>query len=880
MPTKVTDPAILAALNGGGQPAPAQQSPSAYPGVIQGRPKPPAEPTPVNPRTIYEDERDYGDKTKNDLFSNEQGLRKEFYSLPAVKEFQVASRTYANSLQAADDASGDQSLIVAYAKMLDPGSVVREGEAAAVAGADSTVGRSIAKLQKEFGFENGGQLSPEIRAKIRREMKTLAGNYGKAYDLERGQFEGLAQSYGFDANRVVGQHLLDPYRETIDGYWQKAEAAEAPPEEEEGALAGGVSYEGETWEQRQARELAEQRGRRGEGDAARLMRQGVTLGLSDEVAGIGTALGRALQGDFNVGANYRIGNQADDILNDQARENMGWGGTALEAISGGGGVRAVAGAAGSLVRQGVGLGSLGGFGYGEGLDGTATNALAGAAFGGGIGLAGQKVTNALTSRAQASGVPQRAAELNAAGRAEGVTVNRAMVDPQSNNAVTKTDATILGGRKVQAEMGKIEGQIEGRVQDLGRGGTPMLDPANGGTNRIALGEKVRGAGERFIETSGKAAKAKYDRAEQLAGGAKVKPQESLRRVDAMIAELSETGSTNQAELAFLQSIKDDLSKDLSVGALRRMRTALRKKISKGDLTFGESEARVLDIMDGAADDIRTGLTAQGKAKAARAFDAADKAYRARMEYINGTVQKILGKRQSNLSSEQVADKFISMTGSDAQGLRKFYATLEPDEAADVAATFAERIGSTAKDGFSVAQFMRQTSSKTMSDQALTTLFGKEGAESVRNLRTLGKEVERVTGAMNSRTSKSGVANYRDWLVNFALGGGGVGGGLLTGSATTGIALGAAAAGANTASSALSARALMSKNLTKWLSQAPATTSPAAINAHFGRLDAVLRAEPALQAEIEALRKGIMTAANDNVGISAAAGDGKEDQRQQ
>lgn len=475
------------------------------------------------------------------------------------------------------------------------------------------------------------------------------------------------------------------------------------------------------------------------------------------------------------------------------------------------------------------------------------------------GVAGYGGAGALANLGAPRQVNAAAAALRDAGAAEGVTVNRAMVDPLSANRVSKADASLIGGKRVQRGMTRIEGQIEGRVQALGRDGQPMDD--------IALGDTVKRAGERAIEQTGKIAKRKYDRAERLAGDAKVTPQESLRRVDEMIGRLGETPGTNSSELAFLQEIKSDLSRDLSVGGLRRMRTKLRKKISKGDLVFGEDEANVLSIMDGAADDIRSGLVQQGAEDAADAFDAADKSYRARMEYVTGTVQKLLGKRNSNLSAEQIARKFTSMTSQDARSLRKFYATLEPDEAADVAATFAERLGTNNKDGFTVAQFMRQTSSKNMSDEAIRTLFGNEGAQSVRNLRTVGREVERVTGAMNSRTSKSGVANYRDYLFSFIAG---TLPGAASGNLTATGATAAAGVGLKAGVDAITANLLMSPKITKWMTQAPRTTDPKAINAHFARLAAIAKQEPALAADIKGLQESIMRAANDNVGRSGAA----------
>lgn len=890
-------------MGGGQQPAPQG---NAFPGVIQGRPKA-ADPT---------KERDFNYDVTQDLVQNEQSLRKEFYSLPAVKEYQVAARTYANSLQAADDASGDQSLIVAYAKMLDPNSVVREGEAAAVAGTDSTIGRSIAAISKELGLDSGGSLSPDIRKKIRREMRTLAENYGAAYGQERAQFSDYASSYGFDPNRVVGRDVMDPYRQTIDDYWAKQEVpaqegAGGPYWKDESGNPvfdqdgnplgpdGGVGYDAQgnelglfagvtddspnVYDQEIAKQSAEQDELRGTPGFFDIAKSGMTFGLSDEAAGVGQAVAGILTGNLDVTENYQRGRDIERNRIDRAREAMGTvPALATEIVSSGGGVASLPGKAFGIA-EGAGVGALGGFSYGEGFEGSTSNALIGGLAGGAIARGGQIIGNALARR-PASTV--NAAEVARAGNAEGVTVNRVMVDPKATNQMTRIDASKGGGGTVQRGMRDIEGQIEGRVSNLGRGGQAMDD--------IATGDKIKAASERFIDKSGKAAKAKYDRAEKLAGNAKVAPKQSLAIADEMIGKLggtkdtgildaqgnpitrvvdgsglSETASTNSSEITFLKGIREDLSKDLSVGALRRMRTSLRKKISKGELVFGEDEARVLSIMDAAADDIATGLAAQGKEGAARAFRAADTAYRARMDYITNTVQKVIGKRGANLSSEQIASKFNSLSRNDARGLKRLYATLGPDEAADVAATFADRLGKNNKGDFSVAHFLSQT--EKMSDEAIRTVFGAQGAESVKNLRILGKEVNRVTSSMNSRTSKSGVAmggDYRGWLMQTLLGGG-----LGYGSSgnVEGALIGAAAgAGARRGLDFMSARALMSPKITKWITQAPKTANPKAIDAHFAKLSVIAKAEPAIAAEVDSIRKGIMSAANDNVGVTAAA----------
>lgn len=613
--------------------------------------------------------------------------------------------------------------------------------------------------------------------------------------------------------------------------------------------------------QSRADALDEATGRYGGLDIAR---SGVSFGLADEATGIGTAIGAALTGDLNFASNYRMGRDVEEERLNRARAATGpVGSTALEMLGGGGAVRNIAGAAGNIVRQGAGLGALGGFGYGRDLEGSTTNALLGAAAGGTLGYAGQRIGNALANRQARNFDPARAQQVAQAGEAEGVTVNRAMIDPRQENVFSGVEATRFGGPRVNQQMDAIEGQIEGRIQQLGGNRQPL--------DRVAVGDRVQRAGERFIADSRNVTNRKYQVAEKLAGDAKVQPVQSRTAADAMIRELSETGNLNSAEIKFLEGIRSDLGKPLSISALRSMRTKLRKKISKGELVFGEDEARVLAIMDEAANDIRTGLSQQGKAQAADAFAAADTAYAARMDYINSTVQKLIGRRGANMSAEQVAAKFESMARNDAEGLRKFWVALDPEERLDMQATFAGALGRNNKGEFSPAIFLNNVggSNRKMSERAIRTVFGRGGAQSVANLKTLAAEVNRLNAMRNSSNTARG-NNYNSWLLETLgfLGGGGAG--LASGSGgigTAATAAGGAAAmgGLKAGRDILNARMLMSPKIQKWIAQAPKTANPKAIDAHFGRLDAIARAEPALAGDIEALRQGIMRAANDNSG---------------
>lgn len=880
---KVTDPALLQELNGGGQQQPTQQG-RAYPGIIQGAP------APVDP---MEERRDQQDITKGDLDIQAKRLDIE------KRQAEMAERELSTKLgkeagfylRAATAGPAFEKLMIGPEGQFraSVSGIVPDNWMNQMTSEERQVAEAYMRdfAMASLRYESGAAIPPE---EIKSQIQTFFPVAGDKPDtieakaqLRRNLIQSLRLGAGAEAASEVDAYLETLKTEPTQATGGTEERDETPSfEGEEVGLGAGerISYEGETFEQKQARLMAEKANElSGQPGAMLLAKQGMSLGLLDEASGVGNAIGSLLRGDTNVGENYRIGRDAERMRLDQARENAGWTGTAAEVIGGGAGIIGKAGqvmsaarsakAAGQPItranvqgqmarqagRDGAGVGALGGYGYGEGLEGSTVNALGGAVLGGGIGYGAQKAGNALANRAGR----RDASELAEAGRAEGVTVNRAMADPNSNNAVTKADASLIGGRRVQREMEAVEGQLEEGVERLGRGGQAL--------DQTATGDRVQRAGERVIEETREVTTRKYQAAERMAGDTKIRPARARSATQTMIRDLSETANANATEINFLKGLAEDFQKPLTIGALRDLRTALRKKISRGDLVFGQNEARVMQIMDEAAQDISEGLRQAGKAQAASAFDAADTAYAARMDLIEGTVQKLIGRRGQNLSAEQVARKFESMAKSDAQGLRKFWSQLDPSERADMQATFASALGRNRKGEFSPAIFLNNIGGKNpvMSERAIRIVFGRDGAESVRNLEKLATEINRVTGAMNSRSSKSGVASYRDWLWSgLATGGGAFGGGL-----TEAAMAGAAVAGATATKQVLSARALMSPKIQKWLLSAPKTQSPRAIDAHFNRLGDIAKAEPALAGEIETLRKAILGAANDNAGSLAA-----------
>ena len=98
-------------------------------------------------------------------------------------------------------------------------------------------------------------------------------------------------------------------------------------------------------------------------------------------------------------------------------------------------------------------------------------------------------------------------------------------------------------------------------------------------------------------------------------------------------------------------------------------------------------------------------------------------------------------------------------------------------------------------------------------------------------------------------------------------------GLAASGGGTAIAAGVTGLAIKAGRDALSAKMLLSPKVTNWARTAPKTTNPKVINAHWDKLGAIAKAEPALAAEIDAFRNGILGAANDNA-QRAVAEDGQ------
>lgn len=108
----------------------------------------------------------------------------------------------------------DINLTFAFAKMLDPTSVVRENEAGQIVASASVADRLSGYIARLNG---GAAFSPELRAQLLREAESRYSAARSAYDVEADAYRDLARSYGVDAGRVIPPRRNLPEARPIPG---------------------------------------------------------------------------------------------------------------------------------------------------------------------------------------------------------------------------------------------------------------------------------------------------------------------------------------------------------------------------------------------------------------------------------------------------------------------------------------------------------------------------------------------------------------------------------------------------------------------------------------------------------------------------------------
>jgi hypothetical protein len=156
-------------------------------------------------------------KTKGDterISARAKGLRQEFNQITSsMRDVALSYGKIKSAEKAANDQSksgerkgaADIALIFNYMKLLDPGSVVREGEFATARNAGGVPDRVIALYN---GVMKGDLLSDEVRTSFVAAAEEVLKPYRDQFHATKIRYSNLAKSEGVEPDRVV---MNDPF---------------------------------------------------------------------------------------------------------------------------------------------------------------------------------------------------------------------------------------------------------------------------------------------------------------------------------------------------------------------------------------------------------------------------------------------------------------------------------------------------------------------------------------------------------------------------------------------------------------------------------------------------------------------------------------------
>lgn len=152
--------------------------------------------------SMYMQEMMKGGISKSDMNKMVVDARKEFTGLAPVKDFADVSFAYSRVVRSADNPSpaGDLALIFNFMKVLDPGSVVREGEFATAQNAGG-IDERVRSLYNQV--VEGTRLTEAQRADFVDRAGRLYGGAQEQYQSIANQYTEFARQAGLDPQLVI-----------------------------------------------------------------------------------------------------------------------------------------------------------------------------------------------------------------------------------------------------------------------------------------------------------------------------------------------------------------------------------------------------------------------------------------------------------------------------------------------------------------------------------------------------------------------------------------------------------------------------------------------------------------------------------------------------
>lgn len=139
---------------------------------------------------------------KRDPDSDVTNLRKEVQQLPSYKNLQQAAPIYRSMFDTAgrNTKASDLNLVYGLGKIMDPTSVVREGEMIMV---KNSAGMSEQLMGAINALNGGAALTSETRQALMQEAYSRMDTYRQQFDQDMGQYRGIVGRRGFNADDVI-----------------------------------------------------------------------------------------------------------------------------------------------------------------------------------------------------------------------------------------------------------------------------------------------------------------------------------------------------------------------------------------------------------------------------------------------------------------------------------------------------------------------------------------------------------------------------------------------------------------------------------------------------------------------------------------------------
>jgi hypothetical protein len=136
-------------------------------------------------------------------FNAEEKIRDDFNQLPEVKNYKTVVPIIESAYETLgrDNHASDLNLIYALGKIMDPASVVREGEMIMATQAGSPASQVLGYMSYLTG---GGKLPAEVRQQLVTELQSRVDALQSQYQQGYQRYSDIARSYGLDVNRTVG----------------------------------------------------------------------------------------------------------------------------------------------------------------------------------------------------------------------------------------------------------------------------------------------------------------------------------------------------------------------------------------------------------------------------------------------------------------------------------------------------------------------------------------------------------------------------------------------------------------------------------------------------------------------------------------------------